>query len=50
MSLPDIYGCKCKICGEWHNNVHGDDICLKCKYGDAIERRKKLLESSKEFL
>lgn len=50
MSLTDIYGCVCRKCGKWHNNVNGNGICLECRYGDVIKRRRKLLESSKEDL
>ena len=39
--MPEIYGCKCRKCGVWHNNVHGDGVCLNCYYGDTAKLKIK---------
>lgn len=30
MPFTDGYSCRCKRCGEFHNNVSGTGYCKKC--------------------
>ena len=46
--MTDIYGCICRKCGNWHNNVNGDGICLECRYKKDIKKVK--LKSENKFL
>jgi len=34
MTFPNIYGCRCSMCGKWHNIVYkikGRYVCVNCK-------------------
>lgn len=45
--MLDAYSCKCRRCGDFHNNERGDGVCSQCRYGKVVGRIKREVEVPK---